>query len=853
MNRFIITLLFLLGINVFPHRTAGDELTDLFDQGNAAFSSGDYVSSTYYFSRMIESQSWKTFPQRMDVLRKLAMIEESQAQFDRAVEHYRQMIDLLPETKDIHTSIMNNFYLQRYAENLERMGLYEQASEILWKVIRQSDSSNKQNVLDLLLDNYTNQKLTGEQIEQVTKQILPEFLDSLGWKYAELLYRQGRNQQSLEIFEKLWLVNPLRASEFSGTIAALYTSANQLDDLVSRIQAKSKEKSDLAAEFVLLEVSLLEEAGKAEEALKQLETFAVEGISVQAPDDVEKILLLLPGLLVDKWIDLIARCRGAQPAMQLLEAILKKVPMDLNRQRRLSALLIEGGRKEDAVKLWSQWAASQSNAPTSVLSAAQEIYNMGDAQSARDLLNQLKDSIPAPLAWRRGQLSLQFGDYAEAFASFKTASETGGVPASMMTSVIEQFAKTKASCDDLVASLINAASGQSFTSLPEWIKNPLLQYGAQPVYRPQLQALADADSVGFWKYNLACEAIQGGDWEWAQSLLESVAPDSLYRGLADQKRAEILGQNQSMVAQRQAADLMLPAVADILSASQWISSSTESVSSASGVISSSGDSFEMNPVLMDRLLKYAELRINAFQPNDALLAIHIVEMASGALEPAVSESYLPRIAYDRGRAYSELASMEPAIEFLKTVQVSPYEEDAQFLLARIYIAQRKMDEAKTLLQEIASAPKYWRRANDALMLLSSLDPFVGDSQLMFCDATLYLLQGRYDSAIPLLRQLAVEQYGGDGEEWLRFYIGKLKTDAGDAASAREEWERLLTEVDHPVIQGMIRLALAQLGGASSANVADSSGYQEIMIQLPNTIFSDLARFQMQRKFGKEQP
>ncbi|MGC9326961.1 MAG: hypothetical protein ACP5I1_04965, partial [Candidatus Hinthialibacter sp.] len=71
--------------------------------------------------------------------------------------------------------------------------------------------------------------------------------------------------------------------------------------------------------------------------------------------------------------------------------------------------------------------------------------------------------------------------------------------------------------------------------------------------------------------------------------------------------------------------------------------------------------------------------------------------------------------------------------------------------------------------------------------------------------------------------------------------------------AREEWRRLLTDVDHPVIEGMTRLDLLELNATSSAHIADMTEYQEIMMELPNTLFSDMARLQMQWKFGKEQP
>ena len=345
-------------------------------------------------------------------------------------------------------------------------------------------------------------------------------------------------------------------------------------------------------------------------------------------------------------------------------------------------------------------------------------------------------------------------------------------------------------------------------------------------------ALADADDGGAWKYNIACEALRRDSDRWALDLLSSIPPESLYRVMADRKRAEILGENSSIVAQREAADLMFPSVEPLLSATPPV---------------------VLNPVLMDRLIKYSELRLNAFQPNEALVAIQLIESSSASLERTPQPTDFARIAYGRARALSELASLEPAIKALESIDVSPYREDAQILLARIYIAQRKIDLAVDVLNDALENPQSWRIANDALSLLSALEPLVGDALEGFSDAILYELQGRFDRAVPCLRQVAVDYYGGDVEEWTRYYIGRLKNQSGETEDAREELQRLLMDVDDPIVRGLTRMELLKLNDSASASIGAATEYQELLIDLPNTLFADLARLQMQRKFGKEQP
>jgi tetratricopeptide (TPR) repeat protein len=202
---------------------AEDNLNDLYENGNSAFSASDYTTATYYYGRMLESEGWDSFPQNLDVLRKLAMIDESQAQFEQAVVHYRQLIERLSSSPQNNDRSMMPYYLQRYAENLERIGRYEQAGQILWRLVRESDSVNQPAYLTLLLNNYNYQRLTDPQIDDLRALIVPALLDSVGWEFANLLFNQERHSESLELFDKLWPSNPIKACEYSNAILTLYT------------------------------------------------------------------------------------------------------------------------------------------------------------------------------------------------------------------------------------------------------------------------------------------------------------------------------------------------------------------------------------------------------------------------------------------------------------------------------------------------------------------------------------------------------------------------------------------------------------------------------------------------------
>jgi len=808
-----------------------ESINDLYAKGNQAFSEADYITSTYYYQRLIELDKWSGFAKKIDVLRKLAMIEESQARFDDAARYYRLLIDNLPESKNPNTSTINYFYYQRYAENLEKTGKYTLAGQTYWKLVHESKEVNRPVYVKHLIQNYEYRQVSDEQIDELKNAVLPQYLDDLGLDFAELLRIQGKTQDSINLFNQLWPVNPVRSLDFVTNIADLFASQEKLDELIGHVHLhRTKVKNSPA--LLMFEVNLLEQAERGADALEQIEQFIFDKSGLLKSEDIEPIIIKVPAMVLDHWVELVTQYRNIDDGIKIISQILAITPMDLTRRKQLSGMLIREGRKQEAVDLWRNWAVSQTKTPTTILNAAQEIYTLGDLEAARSVLRTFKGRIPAPLAWRQGQAALQFGDHKEAIAAFNIAVATGKVHPSLITSVINQHIQTHPDQSQWVAELVKAASGKLHSAVPGWLKTSLLNLGVQPPYRKQLEELLESDSSDAWKYSAALESIKQGDNDWALAQLDDIPQKSLYFDIAKQKRSAILGEDDSLNSQRKAADLFESYVADILS-------------SASPVV--------LTSPMLERLIQYSEISLNAYKPEQALKAIHKIESASSALKHPIKPSVISQLTLNRARAFTELGSLDPAIKLLESIEKLPYREDAQLLLAKIFIAQRKSDMGLSILNDIAQNVQFWRTKNDALGLMNALEPLVGDPLQLFCDAMLYRLQGRLANAIPLLRQLAVDHYGGDVEEWSRYHIGKLKQESGDNKGAREEWRRLLTDIDHPVINGMTRLEILRMQQAASTNNASATDYQELMIELPNTIFADLARMEMQRQFNKEMP
>mgnify|MGYP001226524169 FL=1 len=812
---------------------AEDNLDEWYTAAGVAYSSGDPVTAAYYYRRILESPGWEQYDKQINVLRSLGMVEESQARFQEAAQYYEQLMDLLTDRSDPAVEQTYQMYVMRYANCLERTGKYSAANRIYWNVYKESDPAVQITVLRRILQNSGFLQLTPAELNALRQEVIPRYADVLGWDLAELLRLQGRLEDSHALYEDLWRANPDFAREYVPRMVELYSVLGKLDAWVESVRAE-RMGSQSADTYLLLEVAILKEARRDKEALDEIEKFVLPGKKIDElrPEDYELILTEISSPLLNEWIELVIAQRGTAPGIVILRSLLNLLSLDTQRRKRLSDLYVSAGQTPEALKLWTDWSEVQQGKPFAVLSAAEEIYALGETESARDLLKRMGDQIPPAFALKQGQIAMQFGDYPAALAAFRVAAASGGIPPAMITSTIQNFTETAATRDALVAALVDSASGQSYTDTPEWIKTSLIRYGVQNESKELLGQLAAADPNGVWNFYIANEALQQGNRKWALEMLEAIPRESLYRSMADQALASILKEDASMDAQRRAARLLKPTLEALVSETPAV---------------------PLTPSLADTLLDYAEICLNAFDPGEALKAIRVVESATGNLTRPLDSSAVARLAFARAKAMAEMASFEPAAQQLQKLTEPPYGEEARFLLAQISVAQREVETARNQLHRIVEDPQCWRRANDALALLLLLDPLVGDSLNLFCDAVLYQMQGRFEEAIPPLRQLAVNHYGDDLEEWARYYIGKLKMESGDRTGAREEWERLLLDVDQPVIHGLTRWGLLHLDDPVQTPDTVNAQRENLILKLPDTLFADLTRLELQSRGRRAQP
>jgi tetratricopeptide (TPR) repeat protein len=513
-------------------------------------------------------------------------------------------------------------------------------------------------------------------------------------------------------------------------------------------------------------------------------------------------------------------------AITRAQQILAANPMDMVWRKRLSSLFLNQNEKEKSIQLWRDWFSLDQTNDFQRLSAIEEIQQLGDTEQALDLFHQLEDKIPIPLKQFEARSALELGLFDQAISSFHIASISANVNPAGITNMIITYADTQSDHVPMMSAFINAASGNAFQETPGWLRDALVECGVKYGMDDQLRDMAAQDPSGVWAIHIANAAKKYGKKKLVQTLLETVPKDSILRDSADEQFVDLVSSNPSVLNQNEAAELILPSIQEVLSSTEPQNLTLPQV---------------------QQLMQYSQYRLNAYQPGLALKAVQTIEASTPFLMNGLIETDMDRIKFYRAKALSQLASFDPAMTLLETIENPPYKSQANFLRAKIFLAQKKLEEADTLLLELIIDRSDWQLSNDALGYVIAMEPLFGEPMSDFCKLQTFLLQGRMEEAFPILRSLAVDYYETDTEEWARYQIADLQAQSGQWEDAVVEWKRLLLDVDHPVYHGLVRYKLTNVPSQANHLVESASQFQELLTEFPNSLFSDLARIEAEER------
>jgi hypothetical protein len=804
--------------------------TQLYNQGNSSFAQGDYVAAGYYFQRLRESDQWQAFPQKIDVLGKLGMIEEGQSRFETAASWYRQVIEQFAADNPNKSDAFSQYYVLRYAECLERSGSYKKAAQVLWDQYVRSEPVLKPTFLSRIVRNYQYQELNEEQLQELRTEVENNSIKNLGWNLADLYQKNQRYNEAYSLYEQLWPDAPAEARNHLDAMTTTYQAVNKLTTWLDQLQ-KAIVLGVNPNQLILLETAILRSLDRGEEALQHMETALANLAGVETLDDINSLAGKAPSSLIQHWLELVKLYRGQDEAFVLLQSWLDKQPNDILLRGELADWLANAGRVEEAGELWLEWTRNRNSDSASILLAADKLIALGANQAAGKLLEEQESNLDPKYSMRFGQLALQVNQFDRAVESFNTATVKAQTPANLISDAVLNYAESAPDAGALFDSLVQSVSGAIYSEVPGWLRVSVKELGFRRNRLKTLEEIANSEPSGAWTIELARTASKQGDQDWALKLLSHIPEKSPYRTIADRERAILLGNSMLIPQKTKAVELMRSSIEGILPATS---------------------SIPLSHISAERLFTYSEYCLNAYMPTEALKAIVRIESASNQLPQPLPPISLQKLNYLRARSMMELGSWQRALDYFQLITFTPFSTDARFYEARILLGQERVEEAKAAFQDILDTPEHWLRANDALAYLTALEPLVGEPLEWLCKAQLFELQGRFLEAAPFYREIAVAQYGEDTEEWARYVIGDLQRIAGEWQAAAKEWERLALDVDHPVIHAMIRWQLWSEAAAEDT-VAAATGFQNLLMDFPDSLAADLARLEFQKRSQTANP
>jgi len=769
----------------------------------------------------------------------LAYIEESQGQFDRAARFYQLVLRNLPDTGEQSQLSLKSFYQKRYAATLERAGYYTTAEKLYWELYDSAELPGKIIFLPQIIANYSFQDVTAQQMTKLHEQVVSLNINTLGWGLADLYRIQGDFRKSHEIYETIWRNNANKAVENLLSMIEVFQETGEIDAWLEDVLKQEPQPA-----YLPLSIELLKSLNRSEDALQRLEDYFLSRLQMDSINDAGDLVKVVNNSLLIVWIELIEQIQGIEPAMERTRQIVNRNAMEqlqgiesamertrqiVNRnpadaawRNRLSNFYARSNQTEEAVKMWKDWFEKNSGNPSIQIRSAEKIHHLGDTTAAYELFQQMDQTVAPQFAFLEAKSALELGLFDHAIASYNIAAISAKVQPAALEASIMSYAGLVHDVNPLMASLVRSVSGKDYAAIPSWLRDSLVEIGTQFGLEQELEDAIGQDTQGIWHVLIAKAAQKYGKTAWAKRLLEAVPENSVLHNTAQREMVSIISLNPSIPSQKQAAELLRSSIAPILDTTyQHIVTAQQ----------------------LEQLFAYTDYCINAYEPGEALLAVRAIESSTPFRQKQLLATQLDRISYARSRILAGLGSFKPALEKLQAVSYQPYASEAQLLKAKILLVQREVETANAILHILAAEKQNWQAANNALSLIVALEPLVGESVENFCVLQAYLLQGKYETAFPLLRELAVAYYGEDTEEWARYTIGELKARSGDREGAIEEWKRLLLDVDHPVYHGMIRYQFTRMQPAASGEVTSVSQYQQLLLNFPDSLFSDLARLE----------
>ncbi|HNT34920.1 MAG TPA: hypothetical protein PKH07_07980, partial [bacterium] len=198
-----------------------------------------------------------------------------------------------------------------------------------------------------------------------------------------------------------------------------------------------------------------------------------------------------------------------------------------------------------------------------------------------------------------------------------------------------------------------------------------------------------------------------------------------------------------------------------------------------------------------------------------------------------------------GHCFSQLGSLDKAqkeYEASMAAQDETTRQKARFYLAEMLFWHGEIKQAQQAYREILEGDYSRECVNDVLRRLALYTVTSEDGLKKYAQADFFAWQGRLDDAVNGFREIAAKHSGSDLSVWALLRAAEIQQESGKAEVARVEYERLLTMTENVTLLGSIQMKLASTAQESQTL---NKKMEEIVLQVPDSIFADLARLRLQ--------
>lgn len=797
---------------------AASALQSILRRAQDAQTRRDFREALQLYQQAERMRDFEDSPQRTQALMSLAEVWESLGGYEESIKTLQTVLESLDDDSSASERRLKNSILMRMARVYTLTGNQLKSRDVYLRLVQSLEGQERVQAASALIQLYSSGLLSGAQAMEIIE-MLPQDDPSTGYLHARLAFdalSRGDTELAREQYLRALRTSPSAiAPSQVEYVFNLFSSLNQMDTLESVLKERLEQDAGDANAALLL-TGIWRLAGKQEEALQFL-----EGMNSASPDIQERIATLAMSL------------GQYEQALNTAQNLLQKSPLNLEYHKLLGDVYFQWGKRDEAIRYWTSLPSKLGGSDRVAMDVVAILREKGLPNEALAFL----DSVPATaqqtsmLRFERLDLLLETRELAKAWEEYVRLLRTEPALQATYRYRFMQNVVRLGMVEDFMPKLMTLAQSKPVTQesllARSTLETLLVSQGkleeALNVY------LGDSGNTKQFEgdlLSLAQNLTQLGATDLAIKAYQAMPSDSSLFPRASFELGRLLVQMQRWDDARKTLEQVA-----------WFP--TEATPSLN--VDSQPTTRALSPDSVQSCILLAEVLLHQKKTSDASNALHGLLQSSWRFLPEDEA----RTHLLLGHCYSQLGSLDKAQEEYETAAVAQDDavrQQARFRLADMLFWRGEMREAQNAYRNVLEGDYSREFVNDALKRLSLYSLTSEDGLKEYAQADMFAWQGRSDDAINSFREIAARHSGSDLSLWALFRAAELLEDSGKTDAAKTEYKRLLEMTENVTLQGSIQMRLA---GTTTDDQNLSTKMEEIILQIPDSVFADLARLRLQ--------